>query len=171
VEDGADAGRVGSVVEVRRATAEQWPTVKQIRLQALADTPWAFASTLARETALDDEAWQQRVGRGAWFLARADDGIVGLVAGVSDNDVSEARQLVGMWVCAEWRSTETGEALVQAVRRWASDDAASALTLWVAATNPRARRFYERLGFRDTGDRQPLPSTPAVQELRMSLDL
>ncbi|ETK35287.1 hypothetical protein MPTA5024_14995 [Microbispora sp. ATCC PTA-5024] len=34
-------------------------------------------------------------------------------------------------------------------------------------TNDRARRFYERFGFRDTGEREPLESNPRLQCLRM----
>jgi ribosomal protein S18 acetylase RimI-like enzyme len=39
--------------------------------------------------------------------------------------------------------------------------------LWVAEANEPARRLYERYGFTPTGDRQPLPSNPAVPEIRM----
>lgn len=30
--------------------------------------------------------------------------------------------------------------------------------------NPRARSFYERVGFSPTGQRQPLPSAPEIGE-------
>lgn len=59
----------GSAVEVCRATPEQWPAVKKIRLRALADSPRAFGSTLAREVAFEDQRWQGRVAGGTWFLA------------------------------------------------------------------------------------------------------
>ncbi|WP_157099471.1 GNAT family N-acetyltransferase [Microbispora sp. ATCC PTA-5024] len=39
--------------------------------------------------------------------------------------------------------------------------------LFVTETNDRARRFYERFGFRDTGEREPLESNPRLQCLRM----
>ena len=42
-----------------------------------------------------------------------------------------------------------------------------AMYLWVAEANEPARRLYERYGFTPTGDRQPLPSNPAVPEIRM----
>jgi ribosomal protein S18 acetylase RimI-like enzyme len=39
--------------------------------------------------------------------------------------------------------------------------------LWVAEANEPARRLYERYGFTPTGECQPLPSDPAVPEIRM----
>jgi ribosomal protein S18 acetylase RimI-like enzyme len=41
------------------------------------------------------------------------------------------------------------------------------VSLWVADGNDRARRFYERLGFTGTDERQPLPSDPGTTEERM----
>ena len=46
----------------------------------------------------------------------------------------------------------------------------SAVRLAVPASNP-AVRLYERLGFTPTGERQPLPSDPALAEIRMSREL
>jgi ribosomal protein S18 acetylase RimI-like enzyme len=40
--------------------------------------------------------------------------------------------------------------------------------LWVTETNKAARRMYERSGFTPTGERQPLPSDPALMELAMA---
>jgi ribosomal protein S18 acetylase RimI-like enzyme len=48
---------------------------------------------------------------------------------------------------------------------------ASEVVLWVADHNDAARRLYERLGFRPTGESQPLPSNPARSESRMRLPL
>jgi ribosomal protein S18 acetylase RimI-like enzyme len=43
--------------------------------------------------------------------------------------------------------------------------------LWVTETNKPARRLYERCGFKPTGERQPLPSNPALGELAMARPL
>jgi ribosomal protein S18 acetylase RimI-like enzyme len=53
----------------------------------------------------------------------------------------------------------------------AREDGAAAVRLFVVDGNDRTRRFYERLGFEPTGERQPLPSDPEVGEelLRRSL--
>ena len=47
-------------MEARRAQAGDWKALRQLRLQALADAPDAFASTLEAEVAYPDEVWRQR---------------------------------------------------------------------------------------------------------------
>jgi GNAT superfamily N-acetyltransferase len=163
------------VIEVRRAVPDEWDVVREVRLRALADAPYAFASTLERELAFDEQEWRRRIGGGPWFLAsdaaRDDGRAVGVVAGYTEDGATDERHLVAMWVEPERRGSTAGAELVEAVCRWAGDEGATALTLWLADGNPRARRFYERLGFATTGRRQPLPSAPDVDEelLRRSL--
>jgi GNAT superfamily N-acetyltransferase len=158
-------------VEVRRAGVDEWPAVRDTRLAALADSPSAFGSTLQREVTFDDRDWRRRVEGGNWFLAWRSDQGVGIAAGVREDDRPDERQLVAMWVAPEHRGTLVADQLVAAVCAWAQDQGAQSVTLWVADGNARARRFYERLGFRSTGQRQPLPSAPQVGEERMERTL
>lgn len=150
-----------------RAETAEWHVAKEIRLRALADAPSAFASTLAREQRFDDDEWRRRVGANAWFLAWTEARVVGVAVGIDDPDAVDARHLVGMWVEPAHRGRGVADDLVAAVTAWAVEDGAVALALWVVDHNPRARRFYERLGFVATGERGPLPSDPDVTESRM----
>lgn len=43
---------------LRTFAADEWPLYKALRLRALADSPDAFGSTLVREQARPDTAWQ-----------------------------------------------------------------------------------------------------------------
>jgi GNAT superfamily N-acetyltransferase len=98
---------------------------------------------------------------------------VGIVAGISDTDQPEDRHLAAMWVAADQRGTSVAEELVEAIVGWATLQGAARVTLWVADANARARRFYDRLGFATTGQRQPLPSAPETGEelLQRPLDM
>jgi ribosomal protein S18 acetylase RimI-like enzyme len=59
-----------------------------------------------------------------------------------------------------------GSRLIEVVAARAAELGATSVSLWVADSNPGARRVYERLGFRTTGERGPLVSNPAIgQEL------
>ena len=151
-------------VRVRRATVDDWQAVRNTRLTALQDAPFAFGSTLAWELTFDDQEWQRRVRDGNWFLAWLAQQPVGIVAGISTADQPDVRHLVAMWVAADRRGTSVAEELVDAVCGWARLQGAGRVTLWVADGNPRARRFYERVGFSSTGQRQPLPSAPEIGE-------
>ena len=44
---------------VRQIRADEGPRLRALRLRALADSPWAFGSTLAREAAFLDDVWQE----------------------------------------------------------------------------------------------------------------
>ena len=55
--------------EIRAARPADWQIAKAVRLRALADSPAAFGSTLARELVFDDAEWQARVAQGTWYLA------------------------------------------------------------------------------------------------------
>ncbi|WP_018334091.1 GNAT family N-acetyltransferase [Actinomycetospora chiangmaiensis] len=159
------------MIGIRRAVLADAAAVRDVRLRALAESPGAFASTLAREAALPDAGWRERVTTGAWFLAGTAEGIVGVAVGIDDPDEPDARHLVGMWVEPAHRGDGTAWRLVDAVVGWAREDGARALALWVVDGNDRARRFYDRLGFRPTGERGPLPSDPTVRESRLRRSL
>ena len=57
------------MVPVRPTTMTDWQALREIRLQALRDAPYAFASTHAREAAFADDEWQGRATRDGSFLA------------------------------------------------------------------------------------------------------
>ncbi len=64
-----------------------------------------------------------------------------------------------------------GRRLVGAVIDWAVETGASSVGLWVTRGNAPAQLLYESMGFRETGEYQPLPSDPCADELRMTLHL
>ena len=157
-----------SDVRVRRAHPDEWATVRDVRLAALADTPDAFASTLSREVRRSEPQWRSRIRTWPWFLAWRAGTPAGLVATVPDQPASAppagppAREprgwhLVSMWVSPRLRGTGLAELLVGAVLDHASAAGAPRITLWVALDNARARAFYLRMGFTPTGRRQAYP--------------
>ncbi|MGI8308688.1 GNAT family N-acetyltransferase [Saccharopolyspora hattusasensis] len=78
--------------------------------------------------------------------------------------------LEAMWVAPEWRGKGVAEALVDAVLSWSRADGATSVTLRVFDANLAARRFYERVGFRRTGQRESHPGKRAFREcLRIQL--
>jgi ribosomal protein S18 acetylase RimI-like enzyme len=77
-----------------------------------------------------------------------------------------------MWVDPVWRGAPVAAQLLTTACRDARRAGALSVTLWVADANPRARRFYRRLGFVSTGEHQPMRShTLGLGEERMRLDL
>ena len=168
---------------IRRITSQDVATYRKIRLRALQDAPTAFASTYAESLELPDEHWQQRAAVAASggdatvflaFLTDGEDECVGLAGGFRNEEDGRHADvdLISMWVAPSHRGTGVAEQLVDAVLDWARDEAqAQVVGLWVTRGNAAAQRLYERLGFVETGDVQPLPSDPCKDEVRMVFGL
>jgi GNAT superfamily N-acetyltransferase len=147
--------------------------MRDTRMAALREAPQAFASTVEREAAYSERkwrAWTQVSGRGVMYLAETDGlpepaGIAGIV--VADG----AADLIAMWVRPAARGQKVGEALIEAATEWARSRGYAAVSLWVTESNAPARHLYERCGFTPTGERQPLPSDPAIPEVKMTRPL
>jgi GNAT superfamily N-acetyltransferase len=157
------------MILVREVAEDDWELVRDVRLAALSEAPSAFGSTHAREAAFTEEKWRGRFSeRSVTFFAHdePDNGEPAGLAGVYVED--GAADLVSMWVRPSARGLGVGEALVEAAAAWAKSRDFGALYLWVTESNAPARRLYERCGFTLTGESQPLPSDPALPEIRMS---
>jgi GNAT superfamily N-acetyltransferase len=147
-------GDGGPDVVVRRLAGGDWAQLRAARLAALAEAPYAFASTLAREQAFDEDLWRSRAGSGRTFGAFDRSAVVGLATGFPLNERPTEWNLVGMWVAPASRGQGVADRLVEAVCEAAEQAGAGTVSLWVTEVNDRARVFYRRLGFIPTGARQ-----------------
>ena len=161
-------------MEVRQTGSADWAALRRLRLRALADAPGAFASTLEAELAFPDDVWRQRAGddlTAASFIAGEGGADIGLARIFAQADPPGRAHLVSMWVDPGHRRRGVARALIGRAVRWAAEHRAEEVILWVADENAAARRLYEGIGFRPTGERQPLPSDPAKSESLMRLAL
>lgn len=171
----ADAASEPARTIIRRLGPDDWEVSKRVRLAALAEAPYAFASTLERELGFDEQMWRQRLrsATAVTFLAWLDGEPAGTATGKVDDPDDEfavpgAWQLVGMWVDPRARGRGVAEALIDAVAGHVRAAGAAALVLWVTDVNDRARAFYRRLGFVPTGARQAVrPTEPEHTEEQM----
>lgn len=163
---------------IRRIRPDEGPALRTIRLQAIADSPIAFGSTLAETEGRPAEYWEGRA-RGAaagqdniLFVAEDAGTWVGLAGGYVDDERADASpDLISMWVHPAYRGRGIGRRLVEQVVLWAREREAPRVVLWVTEGNDSAAGLYARCGFRDTGGRQPLPSHPGMVEREMELRL
>ena len=156
------------MVMVREVGPGDWEAVRDIRLTALREAPYAFGSSYAREAPFTREQWLGRLERAdaVTFFAQLPDIAepAGLGGAVEEDGVVD---VVSMWVRPSARGHGVGAALVDAAADWAKARDHDTLYLWVTETNEAARKLYERCGFTDTGERQPLPSDTSLDEVRM----
>ncbi len=156
------------MVLVRETVLGDWQVLRDIRLEALHDAPSAFGSTYAAEAARDEAFWHGRSSGGGMFLAYLDAAAepAGLAGGYQLDPVTV--ELISMYVRPRDRGRGVGEALVATVISWARARRAASVHLWVTENNTPACQLYERCGFTPTGERQPLPSDPALSGLAMA---
>ncbi len=149
-------------MRVRRGTPADVDALRAIRLEALGDTPEAFGSTLDETTQWSEEQWREVAGRWTFFLAEDDGGVVGMATGGDHERRPGTSWLFGMYVTARARGTGAADALVDAVAQWARERGADTLYLHVTELVPRARAFYERVGFVPTGEVEALRRDASV---------
>jgi ribosomal protein S18 acetylase RimI-like enzyme len=145
---------------------------KTVRLRALKDTPTAFGSTYAKESAFSDGDWLKRVdtwnGRGGVCYLGMDEGApCGIIAGYFDKNDPRRAWVASMWVAPTHRRTGLGTMLMDEVKLWAYTLDAAELRLMVTSNNPPAMRFYERCGYKFTGTTGPYQNDSALYEYEM----
>jgi len=164
-------------VRVRDFERHEWTLFRELRLRALAESPDAFARTLADAQAEPDAYWLRLTesvtapGGQVMLVAEVEGRPVGLAFGLFDKERAKTGHVGGMWVEPAARGRGAGQALLDSAIAWARARELDRLELWVTGGNGAAIRLYERSGFADTGRRDVLPSNPALQTIQMSLDL
>jgi len=98
-----------AAVEIRQAGPDDWAALRQVRLAALAEAPYAFGSTLDTEIDRPERHWRARIAGWPQFIAWAGAEPVGIAAGFAepadDDDCDQAGargnwHLVSMWGCS-----------------------------------------------------------------------
>jgi len=147
-----------------------------LRLQALADSPDAFGSTLAVERARTDDDWMHRLSgvdtqRNLPVLAEIGGTPVGLAWGrIDDSDLTTAN-VYQMWVAPLHRQLGAGQLLLEAIIEWAKARNIRQIVLTVTCGDTSAYRLYTRIGFKPIGAPIPLrpESSVSAQPMRLVL--
>lgn len=157
-------------MRIRRLAENEWAAWRALRLGALADSPSAFGSSLAREMAYSDADWAERtrgLARGAdrvMFVAEAEGALVACGGAFLNGD---AAGVVAMWTAPSHRGAGIGGGLLDAIEGWARGAGATRLVLHVVDGNP-AESLYVRAGFVRTGAVAPLERDPALRLVEMA---
>jgi ribosomal protein S18 acetylase RimI-like enzyme len=140
---------VGEDMKVRPAVVTDAPAVAAVHVQT-----WQTAYRgLVPDSVLDElsvqeraSMWERGIPRGGVWVGLVDDEVAGFVAVGPSSEPDAAFQLYAIYVLPSAWDTGLGHELARAALGDEQD-----VVLWVFEENPRARRFYERLGFRADG--------------------
>ena len=120
--------------------------------------------------------WRGRLGDGETTrqttLVAVDDGqIVGVVVAGADPVRRDRGHVARFYVAPDRWGQGIGRHLYRAALDWLGRDDYREATLWVLERNDRARAWYERLGWRATGERKPVYEVAEIVELRYLIRL
>jgi GNAT superfamily N-acetyltransferase len=141
-----------STPTIRLCGAGDWQDLRAIRLEALSDTPEAYGSTYEESVRWSDAQWKDAASTWLYYFAVRDGRVVGMVSGGFNDAHPGTRWLYGMYVTPSERGTGTARLLVESIGDWAKSHGVDEIFLHVGSTVPRARAFYEKVGFRLTGE-------------------
>lgn len=164
---------------VRALSAKEWRQLRELRLAALADplASVAFVTGYAWAAEQPESYWRRRAAAGEG----RDDSVIVIGEDISNGDwvgmVAVQREgaadaeLLSVYVRPEHRGTGLAAELVKAAATWVwAAPGAQTLRLWVHQDNRRAEAFYQRMGFRRTGNSKPLTHQPGCWVYEMELD-
>jgi GNAT superfamily N-acetyltransferase len=170
---------VKSEFRIDRIAEGDWQRLRDLRLEMLADTPLAFLETLENAHREPEAEWRFRASRtqreGSLGLAAVDISTGAWLGTMSSYlDGHGDAMLVSVYVTPAWRGRVRGltDALLDQVEAWARAAVPEGnLRLHVHEDNPRARSFYTRRGYVETGETIPYPLDRTQNEVEMVLAL
>ena len=164
-------------MHIRPLGPEEAELHRAIRLRALRDAPDSFGETLAdalgQPTSYWEELTRRVTGASGQILVLACDGpeVIGSAYGLLDRERRDMGRVGGMWVDPARRRRGVGKALLHAVIDWARARGLARLGLWTPAHEPAALALYRGSGFRETGERRPLPRDASLSIVAMTMEL
>jgi RimJ/RimL family protein N-acetyltransferase len=161
-------------IEIRRLASADAGAYREIRLAGLRDSPEAFGSTFARESAQPLVWFCDRLRDSQVFGAFRSIHLIGVAGFVIRAGEKERHKglLWGMYVRPDARNAGVGRQLVEALIDHARDHV-EVIQLSLVSGNERARRLYASLGFVEYGiEKKSLKQDGHYyDEILMALDL
>jgi GNAT superfamily N-acetyltransferase len=162
-------------LSVRRAELADARAIAEVHVRTWqAAYRHAFPAELLDNDSVDERErlWSHHLGLGvvAW-VAEAEGRIVGFVSVGDSRTEKDAGELYAIYVLPEAWGTGAATGLMAAAKDWFAQEGYATAMLWVLADNPRARRFYEREGWRAEGTRLDTVRGVEVEEALYRLAL
>lgn len=164
------------MISIRPIAPHEWPEYRDIRLQALRDSPDAFGSTWEAEAARTDESWSTRITSAAsgdtdraLFAVNGEEvcGLVWCKLSVAEPGVADIYQ---MWVDPAARGLGVGRALLRQALAWAQGRGMHRVRLGVTDADSPAMRLYRSHGFGPVGEIELLREGSELMAQAMELE-
>lgn len=141
------------IINLRMLSVDDWPLWRALRLQALAQAPYAFGSTLADWNGEGDTEmrWRARLSTVPFNVVANLNGMPAGMVSATAPTADGTIELISLWVSPVARGHGVGDSLIAAVIEWARGQRAARVTLAVVESNRHAVALYRRHRFVDVG--------------------
>ena len=149
----------GKIV-IRQSNMADASNFRELRLEALLDSPTAFSMDYQRAHNYPSKYWEDTLAmddhESAIFFAECGQRLIGMtgIARGRSPKTCHGADIWGVYVTSQWRGLHIAEELIRSCWEWAKAREIVILRLAVVATNQSAVRCYERCGFVSYG-REP----------------
>ncbi|MGV2288871.1 GNAT family N-acetyltransferase [Trinickia sp. YCB016] len=157
---------MSSSLTVRRITADQGETYRELRTASLREAPYAFGETLEEALSADAATFDATAASYAVsdvstsFILYTEGHPAGLICAFFEEVPPHHAFVCELWVAPAVRHLRGGELLVNTASEWLAEQGAPEVYAWVADANRNAMRFYQRLGFGPAGEHAPSSRAP-----------
>ena len=160
-------------MEIRPVRRDEAGGLRELRLRALRDAPYAYFASLGREESLPLSYWEDwATSEDKVMFVAVEDGLwLGMAGAFVHPGQSGTVSLWWLWVAPSARGRGLARLLVKARADWARELGAVRLELAVAENNEAAKALYRGLGFVPTGERRSMASDPTRAGIFMALPL
>jgi RimJ/RimL family protein N-acetyltransferase len=142
-------------ITIRSAVPDDVALLRELRLEALASHPEAFAADYASTAAESVESWVEWAAKntldntGVICVASTENQLIGMIGLVCGHwpKTRHSGTIWGVYVKADWRGFHVAEALLKECIAWAQAQGLVMVKLAVITTNTSAIRCYARCGF------------------------
>lgn len=143
-------------MQITKLSPNRWQDYKNLRLEAVEDSPQSFFNTVEEINAQSDESWQEKITN-VFFAVDDADKLVGMAGYYCDTreKLAHIAKVVSVYVSPDYRSKGAGRALLMAVIEDAkAKPQVKKLQLEVITTQVAAFKLYESLGFKKIGEQK-----------------
>lgn len=167
------------ILLIREANPVDALRFRELRLEALQDSPIAFSADYQQNLNHPPKYWQDRLtmqpDEATIFLAEHEARLIGMT-GIMRSSSPKTRHSAWVWgvyVSPAWRGLRVADELIHACFEWAKPRRIVLAKLGVAAVNQPAIKCYQRCGFKTYGTepRAVFYAGKYYDEYLMSVDL
>jgi ribosomal protein S18 acetylase RimI-like enzyme len=147
-------------LQFRHLGRDEWQVLRDMRLNALHESPLSFLAKYDQEKKYGRERWQNEFDRGDWIVGELDARHVCLTGVTREADVpADERYLEYVWVAQGFRQQGIAFDMLTDIISELKDYGVRTVFLWtLLKDNDAAQSLYERLLFITTCKQQKLES-------------